>query len=266
MKFQPSLRPSVKYSSNHGNQFSKVYVDKFNRYSGSSTGTVPKQNVIVPQQQSSNHPPSNIVKNVQKTAKTKKQSVKVKEENKPANVYMTNRTNPNSVDTFKPYIYEGMLAAMDESERTPFMILRDTGCNHIVVVRRVLLLVEHSLTGDLVILKGIGGEEVTHICRLKLSCEFLTGNFDFAVKDSSVVEGVDILLGNEVGGTPFVPCPIVTEKPLKYSPTTKLEMDYLYLFPSCVTTRGITKKVAAEEEKELNDELGGLVFRRRGFP
>ncbi|XP_068205930.1 facilitated trehalose transporter Tret1-2 homolog [Palaemon carinicauda] len=67
------------------------------------------------------------------------------------------------------YIYAGMLAAIDVSEQAPVKILQDTGCNHSVVIRGVHLLVEQSLTGDLVILKGIGGEEVTRICRLKLS-------------------------------------------------------------------------------------------------
>ncbi|XP_064098241.1 uncharacterized protein LOC135209517 [Macrobrachium nipponense] len=52
-----------------------------------------------------------------------------------------------------------------------------------------VLLLEKSLTGDSIILKGIGGEEVTPICRLHLSCELVTGNVDFAVKNSLAVEG-----------------------------------------------------------------------------
>ncbi|XP_068232089.1 nucleolar protein 58-like [Palaemon carinicauda] len=106
-------------------------------------------------------------------AKTKKQLGKDGEENEPAIVYTTNRMNPNSMDAFKPNIYEG----------------------------------------------------------------------------------VDILLGNEVGGPPFVPCPIVVEKPLKYSPTTGLEKDYPSLFPSSVTTRSTKKEVAAEEEGEIEGAM-----------
>ncbi|XP_068204651.1 uncharacterized protein [Palaemon carinicauda] len=44
--------------------------------------------------------------------KTKNQTGKNTEENKPANVYTANRTKPNSLDVFKPYIYEDMLAAI----------------------------------------------------------------------------------------------------------------------------------------------------------
>ncbi|XP_068243700.1 eukaryotic translation initiation factor 5B-like [Palaemon carinicauda] len=103
--------------------------------------------------------------------------------------------------------------------------------------------------------EGIGSEEVTHICRLKLSCDLVTGNFDVAVKYLLAVEGVDILLSNEVSGAPFMPCTIVTEKPLKYSPKTELKKDYPYLFPSCVTTRSMKKKVPAEEEKEIEGAM-----------
>ncbi|XP_068204628.1 golgin subfamily A member 6-like protein 6 [Palaemon carinicauda] len=44
------------------------------------------------------------------------------------------------------------------------------------------------------------------------------------------------------------------EKPLKYSPTTELERDYPYMFPSCVTTRSITKKEERETKGPMNLE------------
>ncbi|XP_068208342.1 cadherin-related hmr-1-like [Palaemon carinicauda] len=119
--------------------------------------------------------------------KMKKQSGKDEEENKPPNVYKMNRTNPKSIDAFKPYIYEG--------------------------------------------------------------------NFDFVVKDSLAVKGVGVLVGNEVDGAPFVLCHIVTEIPLKYSPTTELEMDYPYLFPSCMTIRSMWKKVVEKEGKEIKGAM-----------
>ncbi|XP_068227703.1 uncharacterized protein [Palaemon carinicauda] len=50
------------------------------------------------------------------------------------------------------------------------------------------------------------------------------------------------------------------EKPLKYSPTTELEKDFPYLFPICVKTRSMTKKVAAKEDRETEGvmNLGDL--------
>ncbi|XP_068243599.1 uncharacterized protein [Palaemon carinicauda] len=59
-----------------------------------------------------------------------------------------------------------------------------------------------------------------------------------------------LLLGNEVGGAPFMPCPIVTEKPLRYSPMTEREY-YLYLVPCGVTTRSMKKKVTTRKEEEI---------------
>ncbi|XP_068235666.1 uncharacterized protein [Palaemon carinicauda] len=194
--------------------FQEIY-EYSQTYSGSSTGTVPKKNAIVPQQQSSNGSPSGIMKDVQKD-----------------NIVCYECVNRGHIS---------MLAAIDGSERTPLKILRNTGCNHSAVIKGVHPFVQQSLTGDSVILKRIGGEEVTPICHLKLSCELVTGHFDVVVKDSLAVERVEVVLGNEVDGAPSVPCPIVTEKPLKYSPTTELEKDYPYLFPSCVMTKNMMK-------------------------
>ncbi|XP_068213898.1 uncharacterized protein [Palaemon carinicauda] len=50
-------------------------------------------------------------------------------------------------------------------------------------------------------------------------------------KDYLADEGVEVLLGNEVGEAPSVASPIITEKPFKYTPMTELEKDYPYLFP-----------------------------------
>ncbi|XP_064095470.1 uncharacterized protein LOC135207565 [Macrobrachium nipponense] len=143
-----------------------------------------------------------------------------------------------------------MLSTQGGSVQVPVKILRDTGSNHSVVVRGAHPQLEKSLTGDSVILKGIEGEEVTLICRLHLSCELATENVDFAVKDSLAVEGVHVLLGNEVGGVPFIPCPVVTDKPLKISPTEELEKNNPHLFPSCVTTRSMKRTTTASEETE----------------
>ncbi|XP_066959143.1 uncharacterized protein [Macrobrachium rosenbergii] len=156
----------------------------------------------------------------------------------------------SSLEAFKPYIYEGTLTTQGGSVQVPVKVLRDTGSNHSVVVRGAHPQLEKNLTGDSVILKGIGGEEVTPICRLHLSCELVTGNVDFAVKDSLAVEGVCVLLGNEVGGVPFVPCPVVTDKPLRISPTVDLEKKNPHLFPSCVTTRSMKRTMSASENNE----------------
>ncbi|XP_064085198.1 uncharacterized protein LOC135200477 [Macrobrachium nipponense] len=137
-----------------------------------------------------------------------------------------------------------MLSTQEGSMQVPVKILRDTGSNHSVVVRGSHPQLEKSLRGDSVILKGIGGEEVTPICRLHLSCELVTGSVGFAVKDSLAVEGVHVLLGNEVGGVPFIPCP------LRISPTVELEKSNPHLFPSCVTTRCMKRTTAASEETE----------------
>ncbi|XP_068229345.1 putative autophagy-related protein 11 [Palaemon carinicauda] len=62
-----SLRKDEKITFlDYAYKVSNNYVNKFNSYSRSSTGSVPKQNVIVPQQQSSIPPPLSIVKDMQK--------------------------------------------------------------------------------------------------------------------------------------------------------------------------------------------------------
>ncbi|XP_066966326.1 mucin-22-like [Macrobrachium rosenbergii] len=69
----------------------------------------------------------------------------------------------SSLEAFKPYIYEGMLAAQGGSVQVPVKVLCDTGSNHSVVVRGAHPHLEKNLTGDSVILKGIGGEEAAKL-------------------------------------------------------------------------------------------------------
>ncbi|XP_068241185.1 uncharacterized protein [Palaemon carinicauda] len=114
-------------------------------------------------------------------------------------------------------------------------------------------------------------ESVPYVCVSSLS--------DFVHQSKSYVEKIhktksegfngcrrSRCLGNEVGGALFVPCPIVTEKPLKYSPTTGLQKDYPSLFSSGVATRIMKKEVAAEEEEiKGRMNLEGLFSKEEDF-
>ncbi|XP_066959223.1 uncharacterized protein [Macrobrachium rosenbergii] len=89
-------------------------------------------------------------------------------------------------ENFRSLEKDDKITFLDYAYKVPVKILRDTGSNHSVIIRGAHPQLEKNLTGDSVILKGIGGEEVTPICRLHLSCELVTGNIDFALKDSSM--------------------------------------------------------------------------------
>ena len=148
----------------------------------------------------------------------------------------------------KPFQFEGLISAADSSStEVPIRIMRDTAASQSVVVRDALPNLEDLLTGESVILSGIGGTVVDPLCRLYLKSDLVTGYVTLAVEDSLNVKDVQILLGNDIAGSRVVPDPIVRFEPLEKSSTADLDLERPNLFPSCVVTRSAARIKSSED-------------------
>ena len=73
--------------------------------------------------------------------------------------------------------------------------------------------VESSLTGESVVLEEIEGPITLLLCKLFLKSGYGSQYIIAAVRESLPLEGVALLLGNDVAGEKVLPDPIVTFRP-----------------------------------------------------
>ena len=137
---------------------------------------------------------------------------------------------------FKPFQFEGTISASERDLEKPVRIMRDTCSSQSIILRDAMSDIG-NLTKESVILSGIGGTVVKPLCQVYLRSELVSGYVTMAVEDTLEVDGVHILLGNDLAGDKVVPNPVVCFEPLVESPTRELEKENPFLFPSCVVTR-----------------------------
>uniref|UniRef100_A0A3B3HSJ7 Gypsy retrotransposon integrase-like protein 1 n=1 Tax=Oryzias latipes TaxID=8090 RepID=A0A3B3HSJ7_ORYLA len=143
---------------------------------------------------------------------------------------------------FKPFVSTGVVSLTDDTAvQCPVKILRDTGGSQSIVRDGVLPLTEASSCGSFVMIQGIGANLVSaplHTIYLKSS--LVTGMVKVAVLSALPIDGVDLILGNDLAGGKVTPVPELLDSPSMDDVPDKLMDDVL--FPSCVVTRARSKK------------------------
>ncbi len=81
----------------------------------------------------------------------------------------------------------------------------------------------------------------------------MTGDVLLGIVDKTPVEGIHLLLGNDVAGGKVNMCPRLCEKHVIEEKCT-LSVDYSQLYPECVVTRPMAKKA----KQELHSDVTGL--------
>ena len=126
------------------------------------------------------------------------------------------------------------------SEVKPLQILRDTGAAQSLLLESVLSLSERTSTDRSVLLQGVElGVIDVPLHRIYLKSDLITGPVIVGVRPTLPVQGVSLLLGNDLAGGKVVPDPIVCET-LTSDVASKDENDDLY--PACAVTRSMTRK------------------------
>uniref|UniRef100_A0A7N8YKI4 Gypsy retrotransposon integrase-like protein 1 n=2 Tax=Mastacembelus armatus TaxID=205130 RepID=A0A7N8YKI4_9TELE len=134
---------------------------------------------------------------------------------------------------FKPFILEGCISLSENSECKPITMLRDTGGSQSVILSSVLPFSADSACGYSAILRGIElGYTPKPIHTIYIKSKLVTGYFPIAVSDELPIEGVALLLGNDIAGGKVLPSLEVVDVPI-----TPEMYNESAPFPVCAVTR-----------------------------
>ena len=160
-------------------------------------------------------------------------------------------TESDYMENYKPFISEGVVSLVgDENSSQKVKILRDTGATQSLMLDSVLPLTENTFTGANVLISGVemGILEVP----LHEVTSLINGNIVIGMRPSLPVEGISLILGNDLAGEKVMVDPRVVEKPRDNEKTERLAEKFPGIFPASVVTRSMKakKEVIKEQGKE----------------
>ena len=163
-------------------------------------------------------------------------------------------TESDYMENYKPFISEGVVSLVgDENSSQKVKILRDTGATQSLMLDSVLPLTENSFTGANVLISGVemGVLEVP-LHEVNIKSSLINGNIVIGTRPSLPVEGISLILGNDLAGEKVMVDPRVVEKPRDDGKTERLAEKFPGIFPASVVTRSMKakKEVINEQGKE----------------
>ena len=163
-------------------------------------------------------------------------------------------TESDYMENYKPFISEGVVSLVgDENSSQKVKILRDTGATQSLMLDSVLPLTEISFTGANVLISGVemGVLEVP-LHEVNIKSSLINGNIVIGMRPSLPVEGISLILGNDLAGEKVMVDPRVVEKPRDNEKTERLAEKFPGIFPASVVTRSMKakKEVIKEQGKE----------------
>ena len=163
-------------------------------------------------------------------------------------------TESDYMENYKPFISEGVVSLVgDENNSQKVKILRETGATQSLMLDSVLPLTENSFTGANVLISGVemGVLEVP-LHEVNIKSSLINGNIVIGMRPSLPVEGISLILGNDLAGEKVMVDPRVVEKPRDDEETERLAEKFPGIFPASVVTRSMKakKEVIKEQGKE----------------
>ena len=160
---------------------------------------------------------------------------------------------------FRPFISEGSVSLSNNpSQVSKICILRDTGAAQSLMLRDELPFSQESYTGSSVLIRGVGGVEAIPLHRVHVDSELVTGLFVVGVCDSLPVDGVSMLLGNDLAGSLVTRDPVMLDIPKSNDDDPALQMEFPDVFSECVVTRAAAKR-EAEQGNQPNESADPVV-------
>ena len=166
-------------------------------------------------------------------------------------------TESDYMENYKPFISEGVVSLVgDKNSSQKVKILRDTGATQSLMLDSVLPLTENSFTGANVLISGVemGVLEVP-LREVNIKSSLINGNIVIGMRPSLPVEGISLILGNDLAGEKVMVDPRVVEKPRDDEKTERLAEKFPGIFPASVVTRSIKAKKEAIKEQG-KEEIG----------
>ena len=150
---------------------------------------------------------------------------------------------------------------MGQAGKSPIRILQDTGATQTLILDSVLLFSSKSSNGNSILLRGIElGTVRVPLHQVELSSEIASGSVVVGVRPSLPVQGIDLILGNDIAGGKVEANPCVCDVP--DSSRSDVNEDIPGLFPACAITRAMANKLSLQ----VRPEGGGQIVEASGKP
>ena len=166
-------------------------------------------------------------------------------------------TESDYMENYKPFISEGVVSLVgDENISQKVKILRDTGATQSLMLDSVLPLTENSFTFANVLISGVemGVLEVP-LHEVNIKSSLINGNIVIGMRPSLPVQGISLILGNDLADEKVMVDPRVVEKPIDNEKTERLAEKFPGIFPASVVTRSMKAKKEAIKEQG-KEEIG----------
>ena len=151
-------------------------------------------------------------------------------------------------EVYEPFLSEGTVSLLyDKSITKPIRILRDTGASQSLILAEAIPLSEKSHSGKSVLIQGVECCLVTvPLHPVNLKSDLVSGPVTVGARPSLPIEGVHLILGNDLAGDKVVVNPVMTEKPEVTTTIDPIEEEIPDLYPSCAVTRAMAQKAILE--------------------
>ena len=156
-------------------------------------------------------------------------------------------TESDYMENYKPFISEGVVSLVgDENSSQKVEILRDTGATQSLMLDSVLQMYLFQVEMGVL-------EVPPHEVNIKSS--LINGNIVIGMRPCLLVEGISLILGNDLAGEKVMVDPRVVEKPRDNEKTERLAEKFPGIFPASVVTRSMKAKKEAIKEQG-KEEIG----------
>ena len=163
-------------------------------------------------------------------------------------------TESDYMENYKPFISGVVSLIGDENSSQKVKILRDTGATQSFMLDSVLPLTENSFTGANVLISGVemGVLEVP-LHEVNIKSSLINGKIVIGMRPSLPVEGISLILRNDLAGERVMVDPRVVEKPREK--TERLAEKFPGIFSASVESRLMKAKKEAIKEQG-KEEIG----------
>ena len=165
-------------------------------------------------------------------------------------------TGRGNTRCFESFISRGIIKneKKDGGEKS-VVILRDTGASQTLMSSSVLQVREKASEGDSVLVKGVGRDyKPVPLQKVYLKSDLVTGPVEVGIVSEIPVEGVDVVLGNDLAGDRVKADPHMCKEPsAEKEDSDKKSQDDQGTGQACVVKRSMKMKAKQETSEEKNE-------------
>ncbi|XP_033761567.1 uncharacterized protein LOC117343335 [Pecten maximus] len=149
------------------------------------------------------------------------------------------------MDKMKQFLSQGYVSPEGEdNNRIPITILRDTGSCQSLFLESALPVSEKTYMGADVLVQGVGSGFIpAPLHQVYLESDLVSGLVQVGVLPTLPMEGVSLLLGNDLAGDKVIVNPIVTNQPVSEC------TENVFVQPTGICTRAMSAKMLENEDE-----------------